>query len=302
MYNYSIFDAHCDTLCMIADHGADARINAYNTAVSDMLSYRAYTQVYACFIDPKYKPTAMERFNLLADCFDAQNFEGITPILSVEDGSMIESLEDVEYLHSRGVRCIALTWNGSNKIGGGAEDPNTGLTEFGKSVIRKMNELNMLVDVSHLNDKTFYDAARVNGGPLIATHSNSRTVCPHRRNLTDDMYKIIIETGGAAGINFYPLFLTESKKCDISDIIRHIDHFLELGGENSLGIGADFDGTDNELPVEITGTRDMYKVFDALRSHGIDDGLIEKISHANFERVFKKEIEPCQNFLRHERI
>lgn len=281
MYNYEIFDAHCDTLCMIANHGGDIKKNKYNIDKKRMLMYNKYTQVFACFIAPEYREHAMERFNRLADTFYAQDFGGIKPLLSVEGGEMIRSLEDVEYLKSRGVRCIALTWNHSNRIAGGADEPEQGITEFGRAVVRKMNELGILVDVSHLNDRSFYDIEKINTGILIATHSDSRAICGHRRNLTDDMFKVIRDTGGAAGINLYPPFVSDSGVCGVSDIMRHIEHWLELGGENATGLGGDFDGVENNLPMGIKGCEDYYRLLDML-----DKETAEKISHKNFERVF----------------
>ncbi len=285
MYNYEIFDAHCDTLCMIADHGGDIRKNKYNLDKERMMLYNKYTQVFACFMAPEHRERAMQRFDRLADTFDAQDFSGIKPMLSVEGGEMIRSAEDIEYLRNRGVRCIALTWNNSNRIAGGADEPDRGLTGFGRTVVRKMNELGILIDVSHLNDKSFYDIEKINTGILIATHSNSRSVCNHRRNLTDDMFRIIRDTGGAAGINLYPPFVAESGVCGVSDILCHIDHWLELGGENAIGLGGDFDGVENDLPDGINGCEDYYKLLCML-----DNETAEKISHKNFERVFSV---PC---------
>lgn len=282
MYNYDIFDAHCDTLCMLVDNGGDIIKNSYNADKTRMLEYKSYTQVFACFIAPEYRDNAMMRFNRLADCFHEQNFSGITPILSVEGGEMIKSLEDLESLKSRGVRCIALTWNNSNHIAGGADEPDTGLSVFGKSVIKKMNELDILIDVSHLNDKSFYDIVNITDKPIIATHSNSRYICSHRRNLTDEMFNIIRESGGCTGINLYPPFVNGTDECTVSDVIRHIEHFLDIGGEDAIGIGADFDGTENILPYEIKGCGELYKLLDALN----DRTIIEKISHKNFKRVF----------------
>ena len=281
MYSYKIFDAHCDTLCMIADHGGDIKSNGYNVDTERMSRYISYTQIFACFIAPEYSHNAMERFIQLADLFDNQDFSEITPILSIEGGDMIESLEDVDYIKSRGVRCITLTWNHSNKIAGGADDPVQGLTPFGKDVVRKLNECGIIIDMSHINDRSFYDIEKINTGVLIASHSNSRKVCPHRRNLTDDMFKIIRDTGGVAGLNLYPEFLTENKTCSISDTVRHINHWLELGGEDAIGLGSDFDGVEDKLPIGIRGCQDYYKVLDVM-----DKGIIERLSHQNFERIF----------------
>ncbi len=283
MKSYSIFDAHCDTLCMIADNGGDFIKNQYNADKTRMLKYKSYTQVFACFISPEYHENAMARFKQLADCYDSQDFSGISPILSVEGGEMIKSLEDIEYLKSRGVRCIALTWNGSNHIAGGADDTDTGLSQFGKSVVRKMSELDILVDVSHLNDKSFYNVVEVCDKPIIATHSNSRCVCNHKRNITDEMFNIIRDSGGCVGINLYPPFVNETEVCSVADVVKHIEHFLDMGGINAIGVGADFDGTDGMLPAEISGCGELYRLFDELDK---DNEIIENISHRNFKRVF----------------
>lgn len=284
---YKVFDAHCDTLSLLADCGGSFERNNYNIDRHRMLSYRDYSQVFACYISPKYRENAMKRCNELIDIFDECEFDGIRAILSIEGADMVKGLCDLDYLKSRRVRCIGLTWNHSNMLAGGASDKTQGLSEFGKAVVRRMSELNILLDVSHLNDKSFYDAVAVSDAPIIATHSNSRSVCPHIRNLTDDMFRIIRDSGGCVGINLFPEFLTQEGSCTSEDAAMHIMHFLELDGENSIGIGADFDGTDNKLPDDIQGCEDLYRIFEALKKRGVNDEIIEKISHKNFERVFR---------------
>lgn len=284
-YGYKIFDAHCDTISRILDYGGDVIKNGYNLDAMRMTKYEEYTQVFACFTAPEYRKTAMERFNALVRCYRKQNFGDIKPVLSTEGADMVKSVDDIDYLHSCGVKCIALTWNASNLLAGGADDPSQGLTALGKEVIRRMNELRILVDVSHLNDKSFYDIAKINQGTLIATHSNARAVCTHRRNLTDEMFQIICETGGCAGLNLYPPFLTDRGKCTSDDVLNHIEHWLKLNGENNIGIGADFDGTDDLLPIDIKGVEDMHILLDKIeREFGKE--ITEKISHKNMKRVF----------------
>ncbi len=285
MNNYSIFDAHCDTLSRLCDKGGKIEQNPYNVDIARMSEYRSYTQIFACFIAPEFHNDAMARFKKLRECYISQDFSGIKPILSLEGGEVIDSLEDVEYLKSCGVRCATLTWNSSNKLAGGVFGEG-GLTAFGKSVVKKMNELDILLDVSHLNDKSFYDVASISTKPIIATHSNSRTICNHPRNLTDDMFRIIKESGGCVGINLYPLFVTENERCTTDDIITHIEHFMSLDGYRAIGVGADFDGTDDCLPEDIQDCQGIYRIFDKLKSIGTENTYIEKISHANFERVF----------------
>lgn len=301
--NYSVFDAHCDTLCKARDFGKSLMKNDCHVDIERMNGYKSYTQVFACFIDPVYKTRAMERCMDLIDIFHAQAPEG--SVLSIEGAEMITNLAALRNLHRLGVRIIALTWNFSNHIASGAleTDSSRGLTEFGRSVVEEMNRLGIFADVSHLSDKSFYDVAETTSLPVIATHSNSRAVCrtravcPVERNLTDDQFKIICKSGGCAGINFCPDFLSESNHADIDDIVRHIEHFMSLGGENHVGIGADFDGVDS-LPDGIGGCEDIYKVFDRLLQLNYSEEQVEKISHKNFERIFGL----CPDFLRKEKI
>lgn len=284
-YSYKIFDAHCDTISRILDCGGNIKKNSYNIDIVRMKKYEEYTQIFACFIDPCYRKDAMGRFEAFLECYRKQQFDGIKSILSVEGADMVKKIEDIDYLHSCGVRCIAPTWNGSNLIAGGANDPQQGLTDFGKEAIRRMNNLKIIIDVSHLNDISFYDIAKINKGTLIATHSNSRVVCNHRRNLTDEMFKIIQETGGCAGLNLYPAFLTEKNKCTSDDVLRHIEHWLNLNGENSIGLGSDFDGTEDLLPGDIMGAEDLHILMEKTeREFGKE--ITKKISYKNMKRVF----------------
>ena len=282
---YKIFDAHCDTLCLLNDNNASIAKNSFNIDRERMGKYKAYTQIFACFIDPVYKNCAMERFIELSDAFYSQNINGI---LSIEGGEMITSLKALRTLKRLGVRIAALTWNYSNHIAAGVleSDKDRGFTEFGKQVIEEMNKINMLIDISHLNDKSFYDVAELSKMPIVATHSNSRAICNHPRNLTDEQFKAIIKSGGCVGMNFYNLFLNDNGSADVDDIIKHIEHFMSLGGEDNIGMGSDFDGVDNNLPEGIKGCEDMYKVFDRLLALNYTDEQIEKISHRNFERIF----------------
>ncbi len=280
---YSVFDAHCDTLCAVLDRGKSIKKNDCHIDLTRMNEYEKYTQVFACFIAPEYRHCAAQRCFDLIDVFKYSKINGI---LSIEGGECIESAEILREFYEEGVRIAALTWNNTNRLAAGADekDVKKGLTHFGKKIVREMNKLGMIVDVSHLNDKSFYEVWEMSEKPIIATHSDSRAVCPHRRNLTDDMFLKICKSGGVCGINFYPPFLNESGRADIDDIIKHIEHFVSLGGEDGVGIGADFDGVDC-LPEGICGCEDTYKVFDRLLQLNYSEEAVEKISHKNFERV-----------------
>lgn len=289
---YSVFDTHCDTLCSVLDGGKSINSNDCHVDMERMKEYENYTQVFACFIDPIYRDSAVERTLKLIDTYhqSTNNLpENVHTMLSIEGGEGITSLAMLRNYHKLGVKIAALTWNFSNHIASGAfeKDNKRGLTDFGKTVVKEMNNLGMFIDVSHLNRKSFYDIASISQMPIIATHSCSDSVCSHVRNITDDQFRIIRESGGCVGINFYPDFLTEESECSAQDIVRHINYFMELGGEDNIGIGADFDGVD-KLPNGISGVQDTYKVFDRLKKEGYTDMQIEKISHKNFERVLER--------------
>lgn len=280
---FGVFDAHCDTLSLIAD-GTDADNCAFTACGAD--TYGSYTQVFACFISPRESDCAMERFMQIAGLFDELDFGKTKKLLSVEGADMIRCEEDVDILYSRGVRCIALTWNHSNRLAGGADDETQGITELGRRVIRRMEDVGILLDVSHLNDRSFYDAVSVSSRPIIATHSNSRAVCHHPRNLTDEMFRLIRGSGGCVGVNLYPPFLTGSDRARAADAAAHVLHWAELGGIDAVGIGADFDGTDGLLPQDIRGCGELYRLMDLLSERGMSAAETELFSYKNFERVF----------------
>ena len=161
------------------------------------------------------------------------------------------------------------------------------MTEFGRSVVKKMNQINMFVDVSHLNEKSFWDVCEVSKQPIIATHSNAKKLCNHIRNLTDEQIKEVIRHGGFIGINLYSSFLVDEGKATIDDIMIHIEHILELGGENTLGFGADLDGCDI-LPESFFDARDYKKIAERLE-YLYNGDIVEKITHRNL-RVYINQI------------
>jgi len=150
-----------------------------------------------------------------------------------------------------------------------------------------MNELGIFLDVSHMNDRSFCDAIELTELPPFATHSNSRAVCNNPRNLSDEQFKLIKEKGGFVGINYYPLFVTGSKKARITDIIKHMEHFLGLGGEDVIGLGSDFDGIDF-VTDDLSSIGDIDKLIDEMKRIGWSDCLVRKILSENFENIVKK--------------
>ncbi len=304
---YSLIDSHCDTGSVALDRGEGFFGNSLHIDLLRMEKYE-YTQFFAVFISPEYKERAMERakdiinkikYESEKNCermIICKNYEEyikntgkVKVFLSLEGGEPIKSEEDLLFLYNEGVRMAALTWNYKNHIAGGASDEGYGITDFGKKIIKKMNEIGMMIDVSHLNDKSFWDVLEISKKPVIASHSNARRVCCHKRNLTDEQFLAIKDRGGLVGINLYPEFLNEGGKAKICDVLRHIEHFLSLGGEDVLGIGADFDGV-GFLPEEIGGGEDLYKLFEAMLRAGYSEKLVKKISYTNMERILNENL------------
>lgn len=209
-------------------------------------------------------------------------------LLGIEGGECIDgdgSFERLRSLYDAGVRLITLTWNTPNDISDTnlVSRKNGGLTPFGIRALAEMNRLGIMADVSHISDKGFWNVLEYSKKPVIASHSDSRTLCRHSRNLTDDMFISLAEKGGVAGINFCTAFLGGSE--DIDSIIRHIEHFAGLRGTENIGIGSDFDGIDR-LPGGIDGAESTYKIFDALLKMNYTEESVKGIAWGNFRRVF----------------
>ena len=217
----------------------------------------------------------------------------ISAFLTLEDGRAVRgSMEKLEKFHDMGVRLISLTWNFINCFGyPNSLDPeimNKGLTSFGKDAVRRMNELGMFVDVSHLSDAGFYDVADISTKPFIASHSNCRSIAPHQRNLTDEMIRILADKGGVAGLNFCPAFIHENIENTHSTaqlIAKQARYMANCGGIELVGIGSDFDGIRGVL--EVDGPDKMYLLWDALKKEGFTESEIEKIAFKNAERIIK---------------
>ncbi len=216
----------------------------------------------------------------------------LSAILTLEDSRVFNnSLEKIKNIYDKGVRVAGLTWNGENCIGYPNDFKNckNGLKEFGITAVEYMNELGMIIDVSHLSDGGFYDVAKYSKKPFLATHSNARMVTNHQRNLTDDMLKTLGDTGSVTGLNFCPAFVSEEKyvtHTKIEDLIIHAKHIVNKAGIDSLGIGSDFDGIGGTQ--EISNTKEMPLLYIALEKAGFTESDIEKITSENVLRVIKE--------------
>ena len=304
--DFSFADAHCDTLTEILDKGQRLYKNNLHVDIHRLKQSGCITQFFAVWIDPKYEnnDAAFDRACRVIDNFHVELREnaehlrhiktasdvdgvGIGALLSIEGGGAIEGdIRKLHTLHSMGVRAMTLTWNGRNAIADGVfvENPE-GLTSFGRDVVREMNALGMIVDVSHISEHGFWDVAEVSAMPFIASHSNAKAICTFPRNLTDEQIKHIIKANGFIGLNLCSDFLRKNGST-VTDIIRHAEHILSLGGENILGFGADFDGVEC-LPQGISDVTGMSAVVDEFVRLGYTEELTDRILYKNLHNVTK---------------
>ena len=211
-------------------------------------------------------------------------------LIGIEGGTAIENnLDNINEFYELGVRYIGLTWNNSNNIGTSARNEHKkgiegGLTEFGVEVVKRMNEVGMLIDVSHLGEDTFWDVIEVTKNPIIASHSNCYSIHPHYRNLNDEQIKAIADGGGVIDVNFHNGFLGAAT---VDKIVDHIDYIKEFVGVDYVGIGSDFDGGINP-PVDLYDATQYPELTRELVERGYTEEEIRKILGLNFIRVFKQ--------------
>lgn len=317
-------DMHCDTLMkLLFDH--PDRMDLYETEdtaidFTGMRKAGQSAQFFACFMpteeiwkEAKAGPLSDEAYistlhdallqnvqahpELIAMAYSLEDLERnerdgrMSAFFTLEDGRAVDGrLESLDRFHQMGVRAIGLTWNGINCLG----YPNSrdgsimmhGLTDFGKDAVRHMQEIGILVDVSHLSEGGFYDVAAVSAKPFIASHSDCRALSPHPRNLTDDQIRVLADHGGVSGLNFCAAFLNEDITCRDSTaalLARHARHMADVGGIGVVALGSDLDGTSGNL--EIDRSEKMGLLFDALKHEGFTEAEIEQIRSGNIRRV-----------------
>lgn len=231
-------------------------------------------------------------------------------ILSFE-GSMPfgDRIELVSVFHDLGVRIVQPTWFHRNRSGDGTGENRTrgGLTHFGIEVVKELQRLGMLVDVSHLADPGVWDVLKVSSRPIVASHSNSRRLCDHPRNLGDDLLTAIANTGGVIGINLHPWFFRHDRRPALDDVVSHIDYMYKLLGEDSIAIGADFiyyfpnfpvvRGAVADIPALLTAdprypegletAADLPNLVDALERAGYPASFVEKFANGNWLRIYR---------------
>jgi membrane dipeptidase len=169
-------------------------------------------------------------------------------------------------------------------------DTGPGLTDAGRGLVKACNRLGIMLDLSHMNEKGFWDVAETSAAPLVATHSNANALTASSRNLTDRQLKAIGETQGMVGLNFANAFLRADGRWPspngFDEMLRHLDHMISLAGEDHVGLGSDFDGC--RLPAAIGDATGLPRLLAAMADHGFGEELVRKLAHGNWVRLLER--------------
>lgn len=303
----NLIDFHCDTIGECCNQSkALVRNDLHIDLFRARQAFSRYCQTFAVWIpDELRKESAYAYFQKVYTCFLSemrQNSDKIdfcrsgkdlacalkmnkaAALLSVEGGAVLGGeIPKIKALHDAGVRMLTLTWNGENELGCGCMCAEGGsLTDFGKACVPELEKHGILIDVSHLNEKGFYDVAALSRTPFLATHSNSRIVdnpWAEKRNLSDEQVRILVQRGGVIGINLCADFLGNNGNTGKEAVYRQTEHFLSLGAEDALCMGCDFDGC--TVHPELAGIDRLCVLFEYLLSKNYPEVLVNKIFFEN---------------------
>lgn len=326
-----VVDMHCDTIAaLFEDHknggGKSLRCNDMHVDLERMKKGDYGLQNFALFTVLEQENAPFEHAMELLDLFyrELEAHEDLIGIikeyrdieenwkkgrmsamLTIEEGGVCQgNIRFLRDFYRLGVRMMTLTWNYANELGypnhiilegpdgGKAEaDQLHGLTETGIVFVEEMERLGMIVDISHLSDAGIRDVFRHTKKPFVASHSNARALCPHPRNLTDEMIKALGERGGVAGVNYCAAFLGrwnegEPQVSRIGDMVAHMKHMKQVGGIGCIGLGSDFDGIGGEL--ELCGADRLPLLETAMRRDGFTTREIEAVFHENVLRLYRE--------------
>ena len=317
-----VVDMHCDTIGELwkaekAGKPISLRSNSLHIDLEKMQKGDYLLQNFAMFVflgrekDPLvnvlemidvYNRAMAENADIIGPVLNYEDIEKnratgkLSGMLTIEEGAVLKGNPYVvRSLYQLGVRMLTLTWNFENEIG----YPNTivkakdydpsrhyGLKPEGIEIVREMNRVGMIVDVSHLGDDGFWDVVKYCDGPFVASHSNARAVCNHTRNMTDDMIRALADKGGVMGLNFCGDFLNPNGKSRVEDMVRHAKHIINVGGSDILGLGTDYDGIDGDL--ELDHCDKMPLLAQEMERQGFSTQQIEKIFHGNVLRLYRE--------------
>ena len=312
---FPVFDLHCDTALQLLGKNRDTLGRLDNNELHIDLERASvlpgYAQCFAVFTTPEMRrPEGVSVFGMFerelaaimnqveanpekirlaysAEEIEENRQQGImSAVLTIEGTAGFDyNLEMLEDLYNIGFRITTLGWNEDNPLTGSCKTEG-GLTELGREYVRLAQQVGMVIDVSHISDKGFWDIMDITNKPVIATHSNSRALYDVPRNLTDEMYLALCRTGGTAGINLYPGFLGEN--ADLDTICDHVFHFIEVAGSDKhVSLGSDMDGV-THLPAGFAGVQDYPNIAERLLQRGMSEESVENIFWNNAVGVIKK--------------
>ncbi|MCQ6557839.1 dipeptidase [Paenibacillus mendelii] len=307
MNRHASVDFHCDVLWKLLEQGnlsfADDQTGQLDVTFTRLRQSGAIFQAFAIYISEKMEKSMTPilqsidlfhrkvlvtpgiRFVKTAEDIQRIQTSGeVGAMLSLEGADGLQgNLGMLRILYELGVRAIGLTWNQANWGADGVMEPRQGgLTGKGFAFVEECNRLGILLDVSHLSERSFWDMADRSVKPLIASHSNAKGVCDHPRNLSDDQIRALIDMDGMIGITFVPQFVVRGKSAAVADIIRHIEHVCELGGEKHIMFGSDFDGIDTYVEG-LSNPGELSNLHEALLKQYAED-QVASFFHRNANR------------------
>ena len=306
----SVFDAHCDTISRCWREYEGLNRNTGAVSLDRTAGFAQYCQFFALWTADGYTGyppggDSVERaYHALLRCFKAQMARNADRIVQCRTAQDVEcahqqgkavaflTVEGAELLGcdparldgaaAEGVVAINLTWNHANALSGSShQEPERGLSAIGRKFVEKMEDLHILVDVSHLSEAGFWDMAEMARRPLIASHSNTKSIWNHTRNLTDGQINAIIKNQGVIGLNFYTEFVGGSRDLDM--VRAHLDHILALGGAANVALGGDWDGCD--LISDLPAIDSLPRLYEHLLRHGYSEAVVHDLFYNNLMRV-----------------
>ena len=314
-FELPLIDFHCDTLYEMVKKNCGIVQNELAISLEHASVYSNYTQFFASWCSSRLtddegydafcrmadylrnelsKPEVSARIQAVYTADDMENAwqnGRAAAILAVEDARILgNDITRLDHLASLGVRYLTLQWGGLTCIGG-AFDTEEGLTDFGKQVVARCFDLGIVPDISHTNAHSAQDTidiALAHGMPVIASHSNAYAVYDHPRNLRDEHFCALRDLGGIVGLNFYRSHLcdTDQRDATVSDLVRHVEHYLSLGGEHTVAIGGDWDGA--RLPAGFSHISDAHLLAEELDRLGYSEDLIRQLFYGNAQAFIKK--------------
>lgn len=296
-----LFDLHCDTPLELYRNNLQLESNDLHVSLSKASVFDKYVQCTAIFSRKELSDEeCFSEFLKISEDFQSranglmiktaeqlENCKKAAFILTVEDARLVsKDLDRISLLYEKGVRVITLLWSGKTSVGCGW-DTDGPLTDRGCEILERLFDTGIVPDISHANDTaTEYALKRSSARkkPVIATHSNSRSVCSHKRNLTDENARRISLLGGIVGVSLYPPHLSSKDVAEISHITDHISHYINICGSEAVCLGCDFDGID-KTPEGISHIGSLPRLYDAL-SHRFSEDLCDSVFYNNAYKFF----------------